>query len=73
MGTEKEVKKEIFAITLIIIIFISIIGTFTILTVTEKLKESGSSTEDVHIPSVSLTILPETNEQKEDELTDGNK
>jgi hypothetical protein len=73
MSTEKEIKKEVFAITLIVIIFISLIGTFTILSVTEKFKPK--TTEKVtSSPGVSLTILEEPKtEQKEGELTNGDK
>ena len=54
----KKQQRGILAIVLVVIIFVSILGTITFLSISDQVKNKRFAAQVVKAPSVSLTILP---------------
>ncbi|MEK6903768.1 MAG: hypothetical protein AABW64_03930 [Nanoarchaeota archaeon] len=63
MDEEKQehVRREVVAIILVLIIVVSVIGTYVFLRMTDSMNQEQTKT--VQGPSISLTILPPEQEE----------
>ena len=59
--TQQPVRRDVFALILVIIIIVAVIGTYLVLQLTDRAPEP--TTFAVQGPAVSLTVLPPDGEQ----------